>query len=399
MFLECISIDKLNNNMKVFVFGGDHHNTIGVVRCIAQANYEAEIYVIVSANKNNCLSKTCKYVTRLFIVASQQEGLDVLLNNCSIQEKHVLICCSDGSAEIIDNHLDELKPFYHLQNAKSEAGRIVFYMDKRHITELAEKCGFTIPASYVMNTERPVPKTINYPCLTKPLVSIEGHKSDIITCINENALTDALKSIKAGGCKAVQIQQYIDKEYELSIVGCSLNGGEQLVLPGIIRKIREYPVKRGSSSFAVMLPWTMYKFDLDPVYKIMRELGYTGLFSIEFLHCKNKDYFLEVNLRNDGNGAVSSAGGVNLPGILLNSFLGKDIKEHKKVIDNPVYFMREEFDFIHIFERRLSLLNWIKDFKRTNFFLLYDKNDKGPFKKRRMSIIKRIIKLLIGRRV
>ena len=148
-----------------------------------------------------------------------------------------------------------------------------------------------------------------------------------------------------------------------------------------------------------MLPWTMYKFDLDPVYKIMRELGYTGLFSIEFLHCKNKDYFLEVNLRNDGNGAVSSAGGVNLPGILLNSFLGKDIKEHKKVIDNPVYFMREEFDFIHIFERRLSLLNWIKDFKRTNFFLLYDKNDKGPFKKRRMSIIKRIIKLLIGRRV
>ena len=131
----------------------------------------------------------------------------------------------------------------------------------------------------------------------------------------------------------------------------------------------------------------------------MYELGYTGLFSIELLHCKDKDYFLEVNLRNDGNGAVSSVGGVNLPVILLNSFLGRDIKENKKVIEKPIYFMREEFDFIHIFERRLSLLNWIKDFRRTNFFLLYDKNDKGPFKKRRMSIIKRIIKLLIGRRV
>lgn len=381
--------------MKVFVFGGDHHNTIGVVRCIAQANYEAEIYVIVRANKNNCLSKTCKYVTRLFIVASQQEGLDVLLNNCSIQEKHVLICCSDGAAEIVDNHLDELKPFYHLQNAKSEAGRIVFYMDKRHITELAEKCGFIIPTSFVTNTERPTLTNITYPCLTKPLVSIEGH----ITCINKDALTEALKTIKAGGCNAVQIQQYIDKEYELSIVGCSLNGGKELVLPGIIKKLREYPVKRGSSSFAVMLPWTLYSFDLKPIYIIMYELGYTGLFSIELLHCKDKDYFLEVNLRNDGNGAVSSVGGVNLPVILLNSFLGRDIKENKKVIEKPIYFMREEFDFIHIFERRLSLLNWIKDFRRTNFFLLYDKNDKGPFKKRRMSIIKRIIKLLIGRRV
>lgn len=384
--------------MKIFVFGGDHHNTIGVIRCIAQANSEMEINAIVKANTDNCLTNTCKYVTKLYIVASQQEGLEVLLSNCSNKEKHVLICCSDGSAEIVDNHLDELLPFYHLQNAKSETGRIIYYMDKEHITELAEKCGFTIPTSYVMNTESPIPKSISYPCLTKPLVSIEGRKSDIITCIDENALTDALKSIKAGGCKTVQIQQYIDKEYELSIVGCSLKGGVQLILPGIIRKIREYPVKRGSSSFAVMLPWTMYKFDLDPVYKIMCELGYTGLFSIEFLHCKNKDYFLEVNLRNDGNGAVSSAGGVNLPGILLNSFLGNDIKENKKVIDKPVYFMRDEFDFIHVFEHRLSLLNWIKDFRRTNFFLLYDKKDKGPFKKRRMSIIKRIIKLLIGRK-
>lgn len=384
--------------MKVFIFGGDHHNTIGVIRCIAQANSGIEIDAIVRANIDNCLTKACKYVTRLYAVLTQQEGLDILRNNCSNKEKHVLICCSDGAAEIADSHLYELQQYYYLHNAKNEMGRIIYYMDKAHISELAEKCGFTIPTSYVMDTVLPIPVDATYPCLTKPLVSIDGHKSDIITCVDKDALTKALNTIKTGGCKTVQIQQYIDKEYELSIVGCSLNGGEELILPGIIKKIREYPVKRGSSSFAVMLPWSMYKFDLKPVYRIMLELGYTGLFSLEFLHCKGKDYFLEVNLRNDGNGAVSSAGGVNLPNILLNSFLGKSIKKEKKVIDKPVYFMRDEFDFIHVLEHRLSLLGWIKDLRRTNFFLLYDKKDKGPFKKRRLPIIKNIVKHIIGRK-
>lgn len=385
--------------MRIFIFGGDHHNTIGVVRCIAQANPTIEIDVIVRTNTSKCLTKTCKYITRIYPVASQKEGLDILLKNCSSKEKHMLICCSDGAAEIVDSHLDELQQFYYLQNAKNEKGRIVYFMDKEHITELAEKCGFTVPISYVMNTNEQVSAEIIYPCLTKPLVSIGGHKSDIITCSDKDSLIKALHSIKAGGCESVQIQQYIEKEYELSIVGCSLKGGEQLILPGIIRKIREYPVKRGSSSFAVMLPWTMYEFDLKPVYKIMHELCYTGLFSIEFLHCNGKDYFLEVNLRNDGNGAVSSADGVNLPNILLNSFLDKNIKGEKTVIDKPIYFMRDEFDLVHVLEHRLSLSDWIKDLKRTTFFLLYDKKDKGPFNKRRMSIIKNIVKHIIGRKI
>lgn len=37
--------------MKVFVFGGDHHNTIGVIRCLGQANPDIELIAIVRGNK------------------------------------------------------------------------------------------------------------------------------------------------------------------------------------------------------------------------------------------------------------------------------------------------------------------------------------------------------------
>lgn len=383
--------------MKVFVFGGDHHNTIGVIRCLGRVNKDMEIIAIVRSSHTDCLTSACKYVSVLYPVKTQQEGLEVLLSERNENEKSVLICCSDGAAEIVDKHLDELIPYYYLQNANNEAGRIVYYMNKEHISDLAVECGFTIPDSFVVEMGESLPENITYPCITKPLVSIGGHKSDIITCNDRRALIQALSVINKGGCSAVQIQRFIDKEYELSIVGCSLKGGDELVLPGIIRKIREYPIKRGSSSYAVMLPWADYKFDLTPVYKIMKELGYTGLFSIEFLHSKGIDYFLEVNLRNDGNGAVSNAGGVNLPNLLLRSFLCQDIISEKKRIDCPIYFMREDVDYCHVLEHRLSFAKWINDLRRTTTFLLYDKQDKGPFNKRRMSILKKVIKYMIGR--
>lgn len=382
--------------MKIFVFGGDHHNTIGVIRCIAEANIDSTIYAIVRATKENSITFKSKYVSKVYTIATHQEGLNILLESRSKKEKQILICCSDGSAEIVDKHLGELLPYYYLQNANEKTGRIIHFMDKKNISDLAVECGFVIPNSYVMSLEENIPIDLIYPCITKPLLSVKGHKSDIVTCKDKEELERALESIWKAGGSDVQIQQYIDKEYELSIVGCSLNGGKDLVLPGIIRKIREYPVRRGSSSFAVMLPWSEYKFNLKPVYRIMQKLGYTGLFSIEFLHSKNENYFLEVNLRNDGNGAVSKVGGVNLPDILVQSFLGNNIDITKKILHKPIYFMRDEFDYFHVLENRLSLLKWVKDFKRTDFFLLYDKKDKGPFNKRRMSIIKNIIKHIIG---
>ena len=53
---------------------------------------------------------------------------------------------------------------------------------------------------------------------------------------------------------------------------------------------------------------------VDKVCEYINVLGYSGLFSVEFLLSNSGEaYFLEVNLRNDGNGYLPTYGGVNLP--------------------------------------------------------------------------------------
>lgn len=381
--------------MIIYVFGGNHHNTIGVLRCLGQAYPNAELNAIVQSNSRNCMTSRCKFISNVYPIQKQSDGLDILISKRDPTKKQFLICCSDGAAEVVDNNLDLLAPYYYLQNANFQQGRIIHYMNKTHICELAKRCGFDMLQSISYNLNETLPDSITYPCITKPLASTIGGKNDIITCNNRQELVEAFDIIRNHGCYEVQIQQYIDKDYELSIVGCSLSGGKEVVIPGVIKKIREYPIKRGSSSFAALMPISEIEIDVDPVYRILRELGYTGLFSVEFLHKQDKNYFLEVNLRNDGNGYVSMGGDVNLPYILIESFIGNDISNIKKEVSCPVLFMNDQSDFKNILEHRISLFQWIKDFHKTSVFLLYNKLDKRPFIFKRRSILSSIIKGII----
>ena len=53
---------------------------------------------------------------------------------------------------------------------------------------------------------------------------------------------------------------------------------------------------------------------LQKCISFIREVGYTGLFSMEFLRDKyGNDYFMEINFRNDGNAISVTEAGVNLP--------------------------------------------------------------------------------------
>jgi len=41
--------------------------------------------------------------------------------------------------------------------------------------------------------------------------------------------------------------------------------------------------------------------------------------------------------------------------------------------------MPELQDFKLVLQRKLSIVQWLKDWKRTDYFMEYDKNDKKPF--------------------
>ena len=112
----------------------------------------------------------------------------------------------------------------------------------------------------------------------------------------------------------------------------------------------------------------------------MRRTGYHGLFSLEFLRDKNgKDYFMEINFRNDGNAICVTAAGMSLPYIWYLDCIGADYSQERNKKITPVYVMPDMAELKLLATRQISLKEYMSDFKKTNRFMEYDKRDKKPF--------------------
>jgi phosphoribosylaminoimidazole carboxylase (NCAIR synthetase) len=83
----------------------------------------------------------------------------------------------------------------------------------------------------------------------------------------------------------VLLQQYIKRDYEISILGCGLSSGICLI-PAIENKLTLYPKHVGLECLA-----NMQSLEDGPIKKSIENLvsaaGYVGLFSVEMMHCKD----------------------------------------------------------------------------------------------------------------
>ena len=78
--------------IKVFVIGGNHHNTLGVIRSLGKRGIRP--YVIIQKKKKKPYIRLSKYIHEYWIVNSDSEVLDLLRKkSTSIKDgkKNVLI--------------------------------------------------------------------------------------------------------------------------------------------------------------------------------------------------------------------------------------------------------------------------------------------------------------------
>ena len=365
-------MEKIQIKNKVIVFGSSHHNTLGLVRSLGEAGISPYL-VLVTKYKDSFVAKS-KYLADVIFVNNSKEGLDVIVSKFKDAiNKSIIFCSNDDVARIIDANYDCLKDCFFVQNAKA-SNVILPYFDKFYLTDKAKEWGFDVPYSVILSKDSVLSDQIPFPCITKPIESIKGKKADIIVCYNRKELESVLEKLFVS-VNNVLVQEYIEKDYEISILGLSLES--QILLPGIIKKIREYPYKKGSSSFACLMPFPS-DLNLEPLYKAIKKVGYTGLFSVEFVKRGNKYYFLEINFRNDGNGYVITSAGMNQPYIYCLDVLGLWDGLCYNNVNLPHFFMSENTDLYHIVEKRLSFYEWYKDYKKVNCYLRYNKSDLVP---------------------
>lgn len=360
----------------VVVIGGNHHNTLGVVRALGQKGINPFV-IIVGNNKKSFVLKS-KYVVGGLVLPRAEDAVNYLINDFYDQKKTIVFSCADSVTCALDLHFNELKTGFVFFNA-SEEGKLSRLTNKYEMQQLAVASGLHVP-----HTERIIdgiiPENIEYPCVTKDVDNIGGSKHDMKVFRNQEQLLLFLQHRKKK--YDILVQKYIEKVLEYQLIGCSIrksNGEYDVIIPGHTKILRAQPVT--NTGFLEYLSNEGFEYDKNACRRFLEACGYTGLFSLEFLRDKKgNDYFLEINFRNDGNAYVVTKAGVNLPYIYYLNAIGEDYaKEVNRPIETQVS-MPVIKDFKTVLQKKVSLLQWIKDLKRTNCFFYKDKEDPKPLR-------------------
>ena len=358
---------------QVIIFGNDHTNSIGLIHSMGIAGYES---IGLLFGQNTGLVKSSKFTKRIITSADAQGCIESLLaTDLGIKEKLVIIAGCDMAALTLEINSERLKERFLFEQSTNYSLEYLF--KKEHQVRLAEEAGFNVPITWNLKDKKVIPKNVCFPCLIKPLVSCEGAKADIRVCWDMEQLKKNLNSLKY--TKNILLQQYIERDYEISILGCGLSDGTCLI-PAVENKLTLYPKYVGLECLSDMQKLTDPDI-ISSVQNLVSAAGYVGLFSVEMMHCKmdGKFYFTEINLRNDGAEAFVTKYGANLPLNHVEDLMGISLTPQKH--EYPGYYIWEMHHFLSLLHREISVLDWLNEIHKSNGFLCYLKQDPKPFYK------------------
>lgn len=362
-------------NSEVVIIGGNHHNTLSVLRSLGRRGILSYLILSIRGGVKPFVSRS-KYIKEVFICYRHDDIIPTLLELTKthpnfIERKPVVIACHDLAASLLDVNHDLLEQFFFLPGAKMQ-GQITKIMNKVEMGLLAKLNGITIPMNWSSNDLPQHFDNIIYPCITKPLVSKNGSKSEIKICKNRQEL---ITYADLHSQSEYQVQQYIQKEFEYQLIGCSIKGGEEIIIPGRTHIIHQ-PINT-NTAFLRYEPLDGNE-PIQQCKDFIKATGYSGLFSMEFLRgIDGKNYFMEINFRNDGNAISVTAAGVNLPYIWYLSSQGLDYANELQMV-HPLYVMPENVVIDLWSSGTITFRELIKDFKLRDISMDYDEADPAP---------------------
>ena len=362
----------MNIQNKIIVIGGNHPNTLGLIRSIGENGIPVILMLEPCSTLEYCCLRFSKYIQKKYFLKTEEEILEVLNRDFSAEhEKTIILCASDAAISLMDAHYDELKDRFLFFNA-GEQGRINHFMDKANMLQLAKECGLTTIRTWHLNSQSSIPEDLTFPCFVKASNSAVDGKAGIGLCDTKEELAERLQL----GHEFL-VQEYVEKDYELDINGISICHGEEVMIPAVCRKIRDYEERQ--SDFIVLEDVQQYPHvDLENLKRLIAAIGYEGLFSVEFLCRGDKAYFLEINMRNDGVNYLYTTSGVNTPMRWVNYCCGKSDAVDKGVCKTPTFLMQQA-DLTNVLHHQISLGTWLKDLMRTRAFFVLNWRDPKPF--------------------
>lgn len=339
---------------KVVVIGHGYTSRLGMIRALGKAGYEVIVIVMTGYKRDGKTLNTqkpidcySKYVSRyLFNLASDKDGLiDLLLRECTDpDQKVVIIPDSDISAATVDMNQDILSPYFLFPHINHEQGAIVGWMDKQRQKALAVECGMNVAKSWIIHAvdgKYVVPNELQYPCFPKPLATIVGGKDGLRRCNNEVELREVIDSlVQKKNTIDIMVEEYRNIQTEYAVLGFS--DSKTVFIPGVL----EILSMANGGHFGVAKQGRVVSVDgyeelIDKFKTIIRQIGFVGIFDIDFYKSGDELFFGEINLRYGGSGYAVTANGVNLPDMLVKTLIDHRIDGLPKQITKASIYCNE----------------------------------------------------------
>lgn len=375
MCLNAETFRRLDYTMETIIIGYNHYNTLGLIWSLGKGGHK--ITLMLYSDKNNYVAKS-RYISQVYLISKCDDVIQSLTKIAiNMTEKPVVFVSNDVDANLLNEHSLELSKVCYFEGGRD--GNIInFYRNKDNQLILASKCGFKIPTTVVVQSPADFTKYIfDFPIFIKANNSINGGKAAMKVCTSICDASDFVSQLP-NKYYPIQVQEYITKDYELMIQGCSLYCGSRVICPVANKKQRQYPKLTGAgawseSVFVIGNPQLESLVEKIAIY--MKYIGYTGNFSAEFLCSRDEFYFLEINLRNDGTSWLSTCSGYNLPDLVAKSFVDPLVS-----IDNDSFvrrnFMNIPCEIGEYIIGTINLRQFLSEIKPQTCYSHYNPSDK-----------------------
>lgn len=364
------------NGHLCIVFALEHYNPLGQIRSFGSMGI---CPVYISVKRRSEVATYSKYISKLHRVGNVEEGYMLLMKEYGhFDEAHkpYIVFSDDKSIGFFDLHYDEWKDKFITFNA-GKVGRINEFMDKYRIQQLAKKYGFNVLDSYVIGKEDPIPEGLWYPVITKDISPNSGNwKSDVFICQDESELKKVITKIAS---PIIMIQHFVDKQNEMALEGYTINHGQEMQ---IVTQLKwKYLIQGYYSPYHDVCMFSDKEMEMKLV-SMFKEIGFEGIFEVEFLIDKDGTfYFMETNFRASAWNPTGMHAGMPLAYLWVkgmeNGYIDPtDYKEFESFTS-----MSEVIDFGQRVDGcKISLFEWLKDFKEAKCTYIYNKEDIAPWK-------------------
>jgi predicted ATP-grasp superfamily ATP-dependent carboligase len=213
-------------------------------------------------------------------------------------------------------------------------GTVAAALDKAALLRAATMVGLPTPDSLVCKTPDDVlaaGRELGFPIVAKARSSVirKGdrvvrHRSVVVT--DEERLVAAMRETEL----PCIVQRLEEEPRLLSLAGVA--GDDGLLAVAASRYLRIWPARVGAAAFSETVAPAVGV--VDAAGALLEQLGWRGIFELEFLETDRRALLIDLNPRVYGSMALAIAAGVNLPALWCDYLLG-DLRASQLVMARP----------------------------------------------------------------